>query len=70
MISPQILMLSHEVNGEIKMNELQTDELMISQEFFRLNSVTSVENPGRVDFTLGSHEDNAQIRELYSERVG
>lgn len=66
MISLQILMLPYKVNGEIKMNELQADELMISQEFFRLNSVISVENPGTSDSPLGSHGDSAWIRELFS----
>lgn len=70
MISLQTLMLPHKVNCEIKMNVLQTDELMISQEFFRLNSVAPMENPGTLDSALGSHEGDAQIRELVSERVG
>lgn len=67
-ISLQILMLPHKVNGEIKMNGLQTGELMISQQFFRWNSVTSVGNPGTLDSALGSHEESAQRRELYSGR--
>lgn len=65
MISLQILMLPHKVNGGIKMNELRTDELMISQEFFRLKSVTSMEIPGTLDSAVGSHEGGAEIRELF-----